>query len=340
MTRPTPPAWQVWSALWVVYVVWGSTYLAIAYVVESLPALLSAALRFGTAALVVVSWVALRRGRGALRVTRRQLRSAAVVGLLLLLGGNGCVVLAQDADLPSGLAALLVASVPLWVVLLRLAAHDRPTARTMLGVAVGFLGLAVLLLPGARPDNVAAAAAALVVLAAFLWSIGSFAATRMELPGDPLMTTAVEMAAGAFGLVVLGLLRGERLDVGAATASSWLGLAYLVVFGSLVAFTAYSWLLSVAPVSKVATYAYVNPVVAVGLGALLLGESVTPVTVLGGALTVLAVAVVVREEGRRRAAEPVEVPADAPLASPATHDTAHDTAERADPEVSARSASY
>lgn len=318
VTRPTPPGWQIWTGLWVVYIVWGSTYLGIAYVVESLPALLSAALRFGAAALVMVAYVAVRRGRDALRVTPRQLRGALVVGLLLLLGGNGMVVLAQDADLPSGLAALLVAAVPLWVVLLRVAARDRPTVRTVTGVALGFVGLAVLLLPGARPEGVAVGAAALVILASLLWSIGSFMATRIELPGDALMTTVVEMAGGAVGLVVLGLLRGERLDPGAVTTSSWIGLAYLVVFGSLVAFTAYSWLLSVAPVSKVATYAYVNPVVAVALGAVLLSEPVTPTTVVGGLLTVLAVAVVVREEGRRRFAEPVEVPADAPIPALAT----------------------
>ena len=310
----SPPSWQVWTALWIVYVVWGSTYLAIAYVVESMPAALSAALRFGVASLLLTGWVVARRGRSALRVTGRQVRGAAVVGLLLLLGGNGLVVLAEDADLPSGLAALLVAAVPFWVVLLRLGVGDRPAVRTLLGVALGFAGVAVLLLPGARPEGVALGAAALVVLASFLWSVGSFVGSRLDLPGDRLMTTALQMAAGALGLLVVGLLRGERLVVGEVTAASWLATAYLVVFGSLVAFTAFSWLLKAAPVSKVATYAYVNPVVAVGLGALLRGEDLTVLTVVGGAVTVVAVAVVVREEGRRRRAEPVEVDAPEPVA--------------------------
>ena len=313
--RPAAPSWQVWTALWIVYVVWGSTYLAIAYVVESLPPALSAALRFGVAALLLATWVGVRRGRAALRITWGQVRGAAVVGLLLLLGGNGLVVLAQDADLPSGLAALLVAAVPFWVVLLRLGVGDRPSTRTLIGVAVGFAGLSVLLLPGARPDGVALGAAALVVLASFLWSVGSFSASRLDLPGDRLMTTALQMAAGSAGLVVVALLRGERLVVSEVTAASWLGLAYLVVFGSLVAYTAYSWVLGAAPVSKVATYAYVNPVVAVGLGALLRDEALTPLTVVGGAVTVLAVAVVVREEGRSRRETPVPVPADAAVAS-------------------------
>jgi drug/metabolite transporter (DMT)-like permease len=315
MTRPTPPAWQVWTALWIVYVVWGSTYLGIAFVVETMPPSLSAAMRFAAAAVLLVGWVRLRRGSGAVRVSRRQLGGAALVGTLLLLGGNGLVVLAQDADLPSGLAALLVASVPLWVVLLRLLVRDRPTGRTLSGVALGFLGVAVLLLPGARPDGVALGAAALVVLAALLWSLGSFAASRMDLPGDPLMTTALQMAAGAVGLLALGLVRGERLVVDDVSPASWLGLAYLVVFGSLLAYTAYTWVLSAAPVSKVSTYAYVNPVVAVGLGALLRGEDVTALAAVGGAVTVLAVAVVVREDGvlRRREAAAAAAAVDVPV---------------------------
>jgi drug/metabolite transporter (DMT)-like permease len=302
VSRPTPPAWQVWTALWLVYVLWGSTYLGIAYVVDTMPPLLAMGLRFGTAAVLVATVVLVRRGPRALRVTRRQARSAGVVGLLLLGGGNGSVALAEDADLPSGLAALLVAVIPLWVVLIRWLARDRPSPRTVGGVALGLVGLAVLLLPGARPSGVALLAVVTVLGGAFLWSIGSFYATRAELPEDGLTTTALEMATGAAALCVVGLARGERLDVDAVSGSSLLALGYLVVFGSVIAYTAFSWLLSVAPVSQVSTYAYVNPVVAVALGAVLRGEDVTGLTVVGGALTLLAVAVVVREEGRRKAA--------------------------------------
>ncbi len=315
MTRPSAPGWQVWTALWLVYVVWGSTYLAIAYVVETVPPLVGMGLRFGAAAALLAAWVAVRRGPAALPVTAGQLRAAAVVGLLLLLGGNGLVAVAEAAELPSGLAALLVAVIPLWVVLLRWLTDDRPSRLTVGGVALGFVGLAVLLLPGARPDDVAATAVATVLLAALLWSVGSFYATRAQLPQDGLTTTALEMAAGSVGLLAVGLLRGERLDVAAVSTSSSLALGYLVVFGSLVAFTAYAWLLTAAPVSQVSTYAYVNPVVAVALGALLRDEEVTGLTLLGGVLTVLAVAVVVREEGRRRAAERAAAkaePADVP----------------------------
>ena len=298
----------MWTALWLVYVVWGSTYLAIAYVVDTVPPLVGMGLRFGAAALLLLAYVGARRGRAALRVTGRQLRSAAVVGLLLLLGGNGLVAVAESAELPSGLAALLVAAIPVWVVLLRWLADDRPSARTVGGVALGFVGLAVLLLPGARPDHVAAYAVVTVVVGSLLWSLGTFHATRAELPEDSLTTTAVEMAAGSVGLLLVGTLRGERLDVAAVSTASWVALGYLVVFGSLVAFTAYAWLLSVAPVSQVSTYAYVNPVVAVALGAVLRDEHVTALTLVGGGLTVVAVAVVVREEGRRRALERAAAP--------------------------------
>jgi drug/metabolite transporter (DMT)-like permease len=303
VTPPAVPGWQVWTALWLVYVLWGSTYLAIAYVVDTVPPLVGMGLRFGAAAALLLAYVAVRRGRTALQVTRRQLRSAAVVGLLLLLGGNGLVAVAEAAELPSGLAALLVAVIPVWVVLLRWLADDRPSPRTVGGVALGFVGLAVLLLPGARPDDVAGLAVATVVLGALLWSVGSFYATRAELPEDGLTTTALEMAAGSVGLLLVGTVRGERLDVSAVSTTSWVALGYLVVFGSLVAFTAYAWLLAVAPVSQVSTYAYVNPVVAVGLGAVLRDEQVTALTLVGGAITVVAVAVVVREEGRRRGLE-------------------------------------
>lgn len=314
--RTAPPGWQVWTALGLVYVVWGSTYLAIRYVVVSLPPLLSAASRFAVAALVLAIYLLVRHGRRALVATRRQYANAALVGLLLLLGGNGGVTLAENSGLPSGLTALLVAAVPLWVVLLRLAGRDRPAPLTLIGVAIGFVGLAVLLGPGARPDHVSASTAVLVLGSSLLWSVGSYLATRLELPSPPLIASVAEMVGGAAGLAVAGLLRSETLDLSRVQLSSVLGLLYLVVFGSLVAFTAYSWLLGVAPVSKVATYAYVNPVVAVLLGALFVGEQVTRTSVIGGALTLLAVAVVVSEEGRRRRTEPLAVPADAPAQSP------------------------
>jgi drug/metabolite transporter (DMT)-like permease len=201
-------------------------------------------------------------------------------------------------------------------VILRLLDRDRPAVRTLVGVAIGFVGLAVLLGPGARPSDVAVGAAVLVLASSLLWSIGSYLSTRLDLPGEPLLTSVVEMSGGAVGLLIVGLLRSESVDLAKVQLSSVLALAYLVLFGSVVAFTAFSWLLRVAPVSQVATYAYVNPVVAVLLGALFVDEPVTATSVVGGALTVLAVAVVVSEEGRRRKNEPLAVPADAPTQIP------------------------
>jgi drug/metabolite transporter (DMT)-like permease len=302
-----PATWKVWTALGLVYVLWGSTYLAIKYAVETLPAMLSAGGRFGLAGLLLAGWLGLRRGRAGFRATGRELLNAGVVGLLLLAGGNGLVTVAEERGLPSGLAALLVAVIPLWGVVLRASTGDRPAGRTVLGVALGFLGVAVLLLPGARPEGVALLPAAMVVFGSFLWSLGSFGATRVPLPPDPLMTTVAQMGGGFLGLTIGGIVTGEELRLGEVSGVSWLAWGYLVVFGSIVAFTAYSWLLGVAPVSQVSTYAYVNPVVAVLLGALIAGEEVGPATLLGGAVTVLAVALVVSEEGRRKRAALADV---------------------------------
>jgi drug/metabolite transporter (DMT)-like permease len=314
--RPTPPGWQVWTALGLVYVVWGSTYLAIRYVVDSMPPMLTAATRFSLAALVLATYLVVRRGPGGLAASSRQWLNAAGIGLLLLLGGNGGVVLAEDQGLPSGLAALLIAAVPFWVVLLRALGRDRPAVRTLVGVGIGFVGLTALLAPGARPEHVGLGPAALIVGSSILWSLGSYLASRIELPREPLVASIAEMLGGAVGLVIVGLARSERVDVDEVRLSSVIALAYLVVFGSVIAFTAYSWLLGVAPVSKVSTYAYVNPVVAVALGALFVDERITATSAVGGLLTLVAVAVVVSEEGRRRRTEPLALPADAPAQMP------------------------
>ena len=290
---------RAWTALWLVYVVWGSTYLGIRYVVESLPALLTASARFALASALLVVFLLVRRGAAAFAGSLRQYATAAAVGLLLLCGGNGGVTLAEQAHLPSGLAALLVAGVPLYVVLLRATAHDRPTSRTVLGVVLGFVGLAVLLLPGARPQGVALGPVLTVLGASMLWALGSFLASRLPLPADPLVASVAQMLGGAVGFAVLGFARGESLHLSGVRTSSVVAFGYLVVFGSIVAFTSYSWLLTHAPISWVATYAYVNPVVAVLLGAVFVSEHITATTMVGGAVTLLAVAVVAGEEGRR-----------------------------------------
>lgn len=293
---------RAWTALGLVYVVWGSTYLGIRYVIESLPPLLTAGARFVVASLLLVAFLLVKRGVAAFRGSLREYATAAAVGLFLLCGGNGGVTLAENAHLPSGLAALLVAGVPLWVVVLRAGAGDRASTRTVLGVLLGFGGLAVLLLPGARPQGVALWAVLLVILSSMLWAGGSFVASRLPLPADPLVASVAEMLGGAVGLAAIGFARGESVRLHDVRTSSVVAFVYLVLFGSIVAFTAYSWLLTHAPISWVATYAYVNPVVAVLLGALFVDERITATTLAGGAVTLLAVAVVVSEESRHAVA--------------------------------------
>ncbi|MGW6846438.1 EamA family transporter [Streptomyces sp. NPDC054958] len=289
----------VWAALALVYVVWGSTYLGIRIVVETMPPFLSAGARFITAGLLLAGVVAVRYGPAALRATRAQLGSATLVGLLLILGGNGLVVLAETS-VPSGLAALLVAAVPMWVVVLRASTGDRPPPRTLAGVLVGLAGLAVLTSPGLS-GAVRLSGVLLVLGASVLWSLGSFSAPRLELPANPFTGSAYQMVAGGVVAVVVGLLRGEHrgLDPAAFSTASWLALGYLTVVGSLVGFTAYVWLLQAAPLSLVSTYAYVNPVVAVALGTLILDEALTWPIVVGGAIVVAAVGVIVGTERRK-----------------------------------------
>ncbi|MFE5591617.1 EamA family transporter [Streptomyces sp. NPDC056549] len=289
----------VWAALGIVYVVWGSTYLGIRIVVETLPPFLSGGARFVTAGLLLAAIVAWRQGPAALKVTRRELGSAVLVGLLLILGGNGLVVLAETS-IPSGLAALLVAAVPVWVVLLRTVLGDRPGLGAFGGVLLGFAGLGVLTVPGLSGE-VKIGGVVLVLVAALLWSAGSVSSARLTMPANPFTASAYEMLAGGLAALTVGLVRGEHhgLDLGAVSGRSWAALAYLVVFGSLVAFTAYAWLLQTAPVSLAATYAYVNPVVAVLLGALVLDEALTWPILLGGAIVVGGVCLIVSTERRR-----------------------------------------
>jgi drug/metabolite transporter (DMT)-like permease len=261
---------RVWIALWTVYIVWGSTYLAIRYMVETVPALLGSGLRFFAAGIVFATFLAVRRGPQALRISGRELAGCAAVGTALLLGGNGLVAVAEDYGTPSGLTALVVASVPLWVVVFRTATGDRVRRATLLWVLGGFAGVAMLLLPGERPDDATVGGVLIVVAAAFCWASGSFASGRLALPDDPIRSTAFQMLCGGGAMALVGLVAGEggQVDVGAFSTASVLAFAYLVVIGSLVAFTAYVWLLQHAPISQVATYAYVNPVVAIALGAL------------------------------------------------------------------------
>jgi drug/metabolite transporter (DMT)-like permease len=305
---------RVWIGLLTIYVVWGSTYLGIRVMVETVPPLLGSGVRFLVAGALFAAWLTARRGRDALRTTPRELGSAAVVGTLLLLGGNGLVAVAEQ-HVPSGLAALVIASVPLWVVVFRRLSGERIGTATAVSVLVGFAGVALLFAPGERPGDAPVGGVLVVVAAAFCWAAGSFVSGRLPLPRDPLRATTLQMLCGGAAMVLAALIAGEGAQVrpGAFSLDSILAFAYLVTFGSLAAFTAYTWLLANAPLSQVATYAYVNPVVAIALGAVVLGEAVTPIVAAGAGIIVASVAVTVRREApQRRGARAATASAPAP----------------------------
>lgn len=286
MTRRT----KIWIALGTVYVLWGSTYLGIKYAGETAPPLFAAATRFLAAGLLMLGFTVWRRGTGALRMSRRELASCVVVGLLL--PGANALLFVAERHVATGLASLVIGSVPLWIVVLRLAAGDRPPRAALAGVLGGFAGLALLV----RPHGGAPLWAMLLVLgSAVTWAVGSFLSARLSLPGDTFAATAVEMLAGGLFLLPIALATTHP-DLGAVSLRSFLGWAYLITFGSLIGYTAFVWLLDNAPLGTVATYAYVNPVVAIALGALFLHESITVTIALGAVLVLACVALVVRRE--------------------------------------------
>jgi len=293
----------VWVALLVVYVVWGSTYLGIRILVTDVPPLIAMGVRFVIAAGIIATIVRLRSGPGALRVSAKQWRSASLLGLLFIACGNGGVAIAEQT-VTSGLAALLVAAMPLWVVLMRFGfGHEHPRALTWIGTLLGIIGIAVL----ARPDpngDVELWGVFTVLGATVMWATGVFSSPRLTLPADPFVTTVYEMLAGGLVMAALSVPTGEwtDFDVAAVPMDAWLAFVYLTVIGSVIAFSAFVWLLKHAPVSLVTTYAFVNPVVAVFLGWLILSEPVTTAILIGGGLAVVGVAMVVRGERQ----EPVE----------------------------------
>ena len=289
--------WRLWLALATVYLVWGSTYLAIRVMVETVPPLLGAGLRFLLAGAVLYPFLVVRRGWAAARVPAAQVGAGALVGLLFLAGGTGLVTVAER-DVPSGLAAVLVAAMPLVVVVLRRLAGEPVSRATAVGVTAGFAGVAVLVLPGNPVPGAGALGVGVILVATVSMAVASFVSSRLPVPGDTLVATACELLAAGVALCLAGLLTGEagRLDPGAVSGASLAALAYLTVAGSLVAYTAYVWLLANAPVSQATTHTHVNPVVAVALGWLVLNERVTLTTLVGGALIIGSVAVVVRHE--------------------------------------------
>jgi drug/metabolite transporter (DMT)-like permease len=269
---------RIWFALLAVYIVWGSTYLAIRFVVAELPPFLSAGVRFLISGAILMLW---QRLRGSPAPTRQEWRTATIIGLFLLLGGNGLLAWAEQI-IPSGIASLFIGATPLWMALLDTLRPNgiRLSWLTWAGVLSGFVGIALLANPwriGLDGLHLDPWGVIVLLLAALSWSIGSLYSRKAPLPDSPLMGTGMEMLAGSLGLFVFGSLVGEwgQLDVGTITARSLLGLLYLTTFGSLIGFVSYTWLLRNAPTPLVSTYAYVNPLVAILLGTLLGNEPVT-----------------------------------------------------------------
>jgi drug/metabolite transporter (DMT)-like permease len=291
---------KVWIALWTVYILWGSTYLGIELAAETIPPFFAAGTRFLIAGVLMLGIVAWQRGTRVLRLTRGEVVASVIVGLLL--PGANALLFVTERQVPIGLASLIIASIPLWVVLLRLAAHERPDLVSVAGLVVGFAGIALLVRPGG--DSGSLGYLLLTVLGAFMWAFGSFLSPRLPVPRDPFAATAYEMLAGGIVLMTIALFVYSPHEFNPAnySARSIFGLWYLIVFGSIVGYSAYVWLLANAPLQQVSTYAYVNPVIAIALGAIVLGESITW-RIVGGALLVLAaVAIVVRRESPQEVA--------------------------------------
>ena len=285
---------RVVAAFAAIYLIWGSTYLGIRIAIETLPPFLTAGLRFIIAGPLLYAWA---RRNGVSRPTGIQWRAAAIVGGLLLLGGNGLVTWGEER-VPSGLAALLVATVPLWMVLLDwlFLRGGRPPGRVFLGLILGLAGIVLLIGPAdlLGEHRVDLVGVAMLLLAALSWAIGSLYARRAPLPDAPLLGTSIEMIAGGVLLLLASGVKGEWVQVDLASVSlrSWLALAYLTLMGSIVAFPAYTWLLRVSTPTRVSTYAYVNPVVAVVLGWAIVGEVLTGQMLLAATVIVLAVVII------------------------------------------------
>jgi drug/metabolite transporter (DMT)-like permease len=306
--------WRLIGALAAVYVIWGSTYLAIRFAVETLPPFLMAGIRFLASGGVLYAWA---RFRGAEKPDWLHWRSAFIIGTLLLLGGNGGVVWAEQF-VPSGLTALLITSEPFWVVLLvwLIPGGHRPTGGVVLGMLLGLLGIFLLVGPGnlVNSGNVPLGGASILFLASLSWAAGSLYSSKARLPKSAVLSTGMQMLAGGAVLTLFGLLIGDwnRLAWQNVSTRSLLSLGYLTVFGSIVGFTSYFWLLRNTTMTRASTYAFVNPVVAVFLGWALAGETITPRTLLATAIIVVAVMLVILRHappGKEIGLEPLDAPA-------------------------------
>lgn len=299
------PLSRILTPLITLWIVWGSTYMGIALVVQSMPPLIGTGTRFLAATLVLALVVLVIRGPRVFTITGTQLRGAMYMGFFILSVGIGTLSLAQRF-VPSSIAALIISVMPLWIIVFRHKAGDRPSRLTLAGVSIGLLGLGLMLIPGgtqavggASPTQVAIWSLA-IACGSFCWALFSWRSTRYEQPKDPLVTTVIEMLTAGVVLTVAGFVIGERWVMSAYTSASWAGWAFLVV-ASAVAYSAYVWLIGNASMSLVSTYAYINPVIAVILGYFILSEPITTDVILGLTIVVGGVVLVVSGERRTQA---------------------------------------
>ena len=292
---------KVLAAFASIYIIWGSTYLGIRFAIETIPPFFMAGIRFVIAGAILYAWARLR---GAEKPSFIHWRSAAVIGALLLFLGNGGVTWSEQR-VPSGIAALLIATVPLWIVLQDWLWHGaaRPSARVIAGLITGLIGMLLLVGPGQflGEGGVDLIGVGVLMIATSSWAAGSLYSRKAKLPDSPFLSTAMEMLAGGFILLLFGFVTGvsSRMNPDAWSVRSTLALGYLIIFGSLVAFTAYVWLLRVVATERVATYAYVNPIIAMLLGWGFAGEQFTTDTLLAALAIIVAVILIITSQSRR-----------------------------------------
>ena len=311
LTLSKAPArdWRLIGAFAAVYIIWGSTYLAIRFAVDTMPPFLMAGVRFLVAGGILY---ALMASRGTPAPKRIHWRSTLIIGALLLLAGNGGVVWAEQR-IPTGIASLMVAIVPLWIVLIDWLrpGGSRPGVPVMVGVLVGLAGIGLLVIGGDETNKpIDLLGIISILIATICWASGTFYARRAELSPSSLQSTGMEMLCGGVLLLLLGTVTGEwgRLDLAKVTLPSVLAVIYLIVFGSLVAYTAYTYLINHAPPARAATYAYVNPVVAVFLGWLFRSEPLTIRTIIAAAIIIGSVVIITTYNAKRTVKEAVVLP--------------------------------
>jgi drug/metabolite transporter (DMT)-like permease len=285
------------AAFAAIYFIWGSTYLFIKFAIEDIPPFMVGAMRFWLAALLLYTWARLQSG---IKPEGKHWRDGLILGVFLLGAGNGCVVWAQQ-HVPSGITALIVAIVPLLVVLVEwLRPHGKkPSGAALVGVLIGLGGIALLIGPSAflGAGDIDPAASLVLLFGSLSWSVATVYAKRASVPPSPPLASAIQLFGGAVTLTVMALIAGEpgRAELGQVSTRAWMSIAYLTIFGSIIAYSAYSWLMRVASPTRVSTYAYVNPIVAMLLGWAVAGEEMSARVLIAAAIVLAGVALITRK---------------------------------------------